>query len=148
MYQKFGIVHQTTVPYSPQQNGLAERMNSTLTEWARGILSHMHVDNIWWAEAMNMTVYVTIEFYVPVNRPRLRSKWSTGKTLIYLRVCFRCEGICTCRQSKELSCTNSVSLYVSRLLWTYRGVSRNQEGDVHEIGKIWWATATLVRTRT
>ena len=32
MCQKLGIVHQTTVPYSPQQNGLAERMNSTLTE--------------------------------------------------------------------------------------------------------------------
>ena len=56
---KFGIVHQTTVPYSPQQNGLAERINRTLTERARGMLSHMQVDKVWWAEAINTAVYVT-----------------------------------------------------------------------------------------
>uniref|UniRef100_A0AAV1U517 Polyprotein n=1 Tax=Peronospora matthiolae TaxID=2874970 RepID=A0AAV1U517_9STRA len=57
--RKSGIMHQTTVPYSPQQNGLAERMNRTLTERARAMLSHMQVDKIWWAEAMNTAVYVT-----------------------------------------------------------------------------------------
>ena len=61
--RKSGITHQTTVPYSPQQNGLAERMNRTLTERARAMLSHMQVqvqvDIIWWAEAMNTAFYVT-----------------------------------------------------------------------------------------
>ena len=33
-----GIVHQTTVPYTPQQNGLAERMNRTLVERARAMM--------------------------------------------------------------------------------------------------------------
>ncbi|GMF31059.1 unnamed protein product [Phytophthora lilii] len=33
-----GIIHQTSAPYSPQQNGLAERMNRTLTEMARSIV--------------------------------------------------------------------------------------------------------------
>ena len=32
-----GIVHQTTVPYNPEQNSAAERLNRTLMEQARAI---------------------------------------------------------------------------------------------------------------
>ncbi|DBA01445.1 TPA: hypothetical protein N0F65_005564 [Lagenidium giganteum] len=35
-----GIIHQTTVPYSPQQNGVTERMNRTIAEMARSIIHH------------------------------------------------------------------------------------------------------------
>ncbi|KAJ8525452.1 hypothetical protein ON010_g15662 [Phytophthora cinnamomi] len=41
---KHGIARQTTVPYTPQQNDLAERMNRTLVEMARAMLYHQHVD--------------------------------------------------------------------------------------------------------
>ena len=35
-----GIENQLTVPYTPQQNGVAERMNRTLVEMARSMLYH------------------------------------------------------------------------------------------------------------
>lgn len=34
-----GIVHEKTIPYSPQQNGRAERLNKTLVERSRCILA-------------------------------------------------------------------------------------------------------------
>ena len=41
--KQHGIVHQTTVPYSPAQNGVAERMNRTLVEAACSMMSHSKV---------------------------------------------------------------------------------------------------------
>jgi hypothetical protein len=54
-----GIVHQTTTPYTPQQNGLAERMNRTIVERARAMLYYQQVDKCWWAEAVMTAVYLT-----------------------------------------------------------------------------------------
>ncbi|POM63711.1 Polyprotein [Phytophthora palmivora] len=47
-----GIMRQCTVPYSPQQNGVAERMNRTITEKARSILYCKGVSTMWWSEAV------------------------------------------------------------------------------------------------
>ena len=38
-----GIVHQLTVPYNPAQNGVAERMNRTVMESARAMMSHSNL---------------------------------------------------------------------------------------------------------
>ena len=53
-----GIRHQLTVPHSPQQNGVAERMNRTLVESARSMVAHAALSNIFWAEAISTAAYV------------------------------------------------------------------------------------------
>ena len=50
-----GIAHRTSAPYSPQQNGLAERINRSLGKGTRALLMHMYVARVWWAKAL-MTV--------------------------------------------------------------------------------------------
>ncbi|KAE9153250.1 hypothetical protein PF005_g33422 [Phytophthora fragariae] len=50
-----GIVHQKTEPYSPQQNGVAERMNRTIMEKARIMLYYKGISTMWWAEAVIRT---------------------------------------------------------------------------------------------
>ena len=53
-----GIIHQLSVPYNPAQNGVAERMNCTVVECARSMLSHSNMPNVFWAEAVNTAVYL------------------------------------------------------------------------------------------
>lgn len=53
-----GIIHQTSTPYTPQQNGMAERMNRTLVERARCMLFYANLEKNYWAEAVATAAYV------------------------------------------------------------------------------------------
>ena len=53
-----GIKHETSVAYSPQQNGVAERMNRTLLESARAMVYHAGLSKAFWAEAVNTAAYI------------------------------------------------------------------------------------------
>ncbi len=54
--KKEGIRHEFTVPKTPEQNGLAERMNRTLVEMVRSTLYNMRKD--FWAEALSTAAYI------------------------------------------------------------------------------------------
>ena len=56
--QQEGIKRQLTVAYTPQQNGVAERMNRTLLERTRAMLRTAGLDNSFWAEAVKTACYV------------------------------------------------------------------------------------------
>lgn len=53
-----GINRQFTTAYTPQQNGVAERMNITLLERARAMLATASLEKSFWAEAVNTACYV------------------------------------------------------------------------------------------
>ena len=53
-----GIVHEKTIPHTPEQNGLAERMNRTLIEQIRSMIADSNVSKTLWAEAINTACYV------------------------------------------------------------------------------------------
>ncbi|KAK0597651.1 hypothetical protein LWI29_027264 [Acer saccharum] len=53
-----GIERQFTVTYTPQQNGVAERMNRTLAERIRAMLRIAGLSNSFWAEAAKIACYV------------------------------------------------------------------------------------------
>ena len=56
--RSFGIKHQLTVPYTPQQNGVAERKNRTIVEMARCMLHAKNMHYKFWAEAMACATYI------------------------------------------------------------------------------------------
>lgn len=53
-----GIVHQKTNPYTPEQNGVAERNNRSITEKARCMLLEAQLQKEFWAEAVYYAVYL------------------------------------------------------------------------------------------
>lgn len=57
-FERHGIQHQTSIPYTPQQNGLAERTIRTLVEKARCMLQDANLPKKYWAEAMNTAAYI------------------------------------------------------------------------------------------
>ncbi len=56
--KKEGVRHEFTVPKTPQQNGVAERMNRTLVEMVRSMLSDSKLQKNFWAEALLTAVYL------------------------------------------------------------------------------------------
>ena len=53
-----GILHQTSCPYTPQQNGIAERKNRHLIETARTLLIHNNVPTKFWSDAVLTACYL------------------------------------------------------------------------------------------
>ena len=53
-----GIQHQRTVPHSPQQNGVSERLNRTLLEMARAMMADSELPKYLWAEAISAACYI------------------------------------------------------------------------------------------
>ena len=53
-----GIRSESTAAYSPQQNGVSERLNRTLVEAARSMLSYSGLSYAYWAEAVATATYL------------------------------------------------------------------------------------------
>jgi transposase InsO family protein len=54
-----GIIHEFTPPYSPESNGVAERLNQTIGEALRAFLeSAVTYDKKLWAEAVSTSIYI------------------------------------------------------------------------------------------
>ncbi|GKC53539.1 zinc finger, CCHC-type containing protein, partial [Tanacetum coccineum] len=52
------IIHETTVPYMPQQNGVAKRKNRALKEMINSMLSYSGLSEVFRGEAMLMACYL------------------------------------------------------------------------------------------
>lgn len=53
-----GIKIQYTIPYNPEQNGVAERYNRSIMEKARCLIFDANIDKKFWGEAVRTSVYL------------------------------------------------------------------------------------------
>jgi hypothetical protein len=56
--QTSGFKRELTMPYNPQQNGVAERKNMTICEAARAMMYDQNLSLSLWAEAARTVVYI------------------------------------------------------------------------------------------
>ncbi|GJY89907.1 zinc finger, CCHC-type containing protein, partial [Tanacetum coccineum] len=98
-FQSTGIVHQVTAPYTPQQNGIAERKNRTLMDMVNSMMSYSGLSSGYWGEALLTACYILNR--VPSKRSIKTELWNqrTPK-LDYLRI-WGCRAIVRLPESKK-----------------------------------------------
>lgn len=63
---EFGIIHQRTTPYTPQQNRRVERKHKELLNLARSLLFQANLSLKFWADTIHTAVYITNRLPSPV----------------------------------------------------------------------------------
>jgi transposase InsO family protein len=58
MCKEKGILRQLTIPYTPQQNRVAERRNRTLLEMVRSMMVQTNLPITFWGDALLTAVYI------------------------------------------------------------------------------------------
>ena len=74
-YREHGIVHQTTAPYSPESNGVAERKNRTLKEMMNAMLGESGLAQNMWGEALLTANYILNKIPHKVTRKTPYELW-------------------------------------------------------------------------
>lgn len=94
MLERFGIVHQTTEPYTPEHNGVAEKANRTIVEMARTMLLEVKLPRKYWAEAVSTAVYLLNKCPTQVLSNEVSDEAGTGikPNLSHLKI-FGCEAM-------------------------------------------------------
>lgn len=79
-YTRHGIKQEKSTPYSPQQNGLAERMNRTIVEKVRCMLLDSKLAKHFWAEAVYAAVNVINAITNSSTKMSPNEKWNGTKS--------------------------------------------------------------------
>jgi hypothetical protein len=70
--------HEFLTPYTPQQNGVAERKNRTIIEMARTILDEYKTSDRFWVEVINTTCHATNRIYLHKLLKKISYELLTG----------------------------------------------------------------------
>ncbi|KAE8731030.1 putative LRR receptor-like serine/threonine-protein kinase [Hibiscus syriacus] len=91
--KKEGIKRQFTVVNTPQQNGVAERMNRTLLERTRAILRDVGLEKSFWAEAVNIAV-IGESSSINYNRAEdTMEMWTAGSKIQEMQILGYADGV-------------------------------------------------------
>ena len=111
-FQSVGIIHETTAPYTPPQNGVSERKNRILKEMVNSMLSYSRLSHGFWGEAMLTACYLLNKIPNKKNKITPFQLWYKRKqNLNYFRV-WGCRAVVRLPQPKIKTlgerCTNCI----------------------------------------
>lgn len=90
---KYGIKHEKSAPYSPQQNGLAERMNRTILEKVRCMLIESNLSKQFWAEAVHASAEIINMIPNSMNKKSPNDMWGNNKSDLNKLKIFGCKAM-------------------------------------------------------
>jgi len=70
-----GIQHEPTIAYTPEQNGVAERLNRTLVEAAQSMIFHAGLNSNYWGEAVATAAYIRNRTVATVTGETPYERW-------------------------------------------------------------------------
>jgi hypothetical protein len=108
-----GIRHEICAPYSPQQNGVAERMNRTLVETARTMIFNAGLSKMYWAEAVTTAAYVRNRVVTSSTGVTPYERWYGRKPNVSHLKVFGCNGYALVPESERRKWTEKHSACVS-----------------------------------
>jgi transposase InsO family protein len=73
-----GIKYEFLAPYTPQQNGVAERKNHTLIKMVKIMLDEYKASDRFWAEAINTACHATKRLYLHKLLKKISYELLTG----------------------------------------------------------------------
>ncbi|KAI3772173.1 hypothetical protein L6452_03354 [Arctium lappa] len=86
-FQSVGIIHETTAPYTPQQNGMAEWKNRVLKEMVNSMLFYSGLGDGFWGETMLTACYLLNRVPNKRNKITQYELWFKKRpNLSYIRV--------------------------------------------------------------
>ena len=86
-----GIRREFITPYSPEQNGIAKRMNQTIKERVVSMLQHSGLSDGFWAEALGLQIPQELWIGSKANYDKLRIFGYEAYALIWKEDCRKLE---------------------------------------------------------
>ncbi|CAI7808595.1 unnamed protein product [Closterium sp. NIES-53] len=122
--KKKGIQHQLTVPYNPQQNGVAERFNRTVREGARTLLRRAGLLDPFWVTALRQVALVKNRVLVTMGDTQRvpYTKWYGSAPAVNMLRAYGCMVVFHVRTEKRGKLEAS-------LRWgVYLGIAKDHKG--------------------
>ena len=108
-----GIRHKRTVPYTPMQNGVVERISQMIQERVMAMLQHAGVKLEFWAEALQTTIYLTNVLLSKEIRLEVPQTLWLGKEPTYDRLhIFGCEAYAFIPREKRTKLAPHATKYI------------------------------------
>ncbi len=91
-FESQGVKPTSTLPSTPQHNPIAERINRTIFEMARSLLSHCGLPKEFWSDAVNYSIHIRNRCLTTVNNDKSPFEMWTGQkpSVAHIRI-FGCD---------------------------------------------------------